>query len=102
MIALFFLFLALSASPFKSKNRLAAENAALRHHGRDNEQVHGGDVRCVVTQEGALASICSMSSSSFGWPAETWSGSMLHLIRPRNGLHARSRRHSLGMRLRAT
>jgi len=31
MIALFCLFLALSASPFKSKNRLAAENAALRH-----------------------------------------------------------------------
>jgi hypothetical protein len=31
MIALFWLFLALSASPFKSKNRLAAENAALRH-----------------------------------------------------------------------
>jgi hypothetical protein len=29
MIALFCLFLALSASPFKSKNRLAAENAAL-------------------------------------------------------------------------
>ena len=31
MIALFCLFLALSTSPFKSKNRLAAENAALRH-----------------------------------------------------------------------
>jgi hypothetical protein len=31
MIALFCLFLALSVSPFKSKNRLAAENAALRH-----------------------------------------------------------------------
>src|SRR6266480_527134 len=31
MIALFCLFLALSASPFKSKKRLAAENAALRH-----------------------------------------------------------------------
>src|SRR5207245_3680378 len=31
MIALFFLFLTLSVSPFKSKNRLAAENAALRH-----------------------------------------------------------------------
>jgi transposase InsO family protein len=31
MIALFWLFLALSVSPFKSKNRLAAENAALRH-----------------------------------------------------------------------
>src|SRR6266487_1499234 len=31
MIALFCLFLARSASPFKSKNRLAAENAALRH-----------------------------------------------------------------------
>src|SRR5260370_1240632 len=31
MIALFFLFLTLSVSPFKSKNRLEAENAALRH-----------------------------------------------------------------------
>src|SRR5258708_11776084 len=31
MIALFCLFLTLSVSPFKSKSRLAAENAALRH-----------------------------------------------------------------------
>src|SRR5438128_1218823 len=31
MIALFFLFLTLSGSPFKSKSRLGAENAALRH-----------------------------------------------------------------------
>src|SRR2546425_6799285 len=31
MIALFFLFLTLFASPFKSKSRLEAENAALRH-----------------------------------------------------------------------
>src|SRR6266404_2830376 len=31
MIALFFLFLTLSVSPFKSKSRLEAENAALRH-----------------------------------------------------------------------
>jgi hypothetical protein len=32
MIALFCLFLTLFASPFKSKSRLEAENAALRHH----------------------------------------------------------------------
>jgi hypothetical protein len=31
MIGLLFLFLALVASPFKSKSRLEAENAALRH-----------------------------------------------------------------------
>src|SRR5258708_26249846 len=31
MIALFWLLLALSVSPFKSKKGLAAENAALRH-----------------------------------------------------------------------
>ena len=31
MIALFWLFLTLSASPFKSKSRVEAENAALRH-----------------------------------------------------------------------
>ena len=30
-MALFFLFLTLSVSPFKSKSRLEAENAALRH-----------------------------------------------------------------------
>src|SRR5213593_334161 len=31
MIALLWFFLTLSASPFKSKSRLEAENAALRH-----------------------------------------------------------------------
>src|SRR5713101_1479659 len=209
MIALFWLLLALSVSPFKSKNGLAAENAALRHQlivlqrrvrgrvqltngdrlflvtlyrwfpsvlkaitivrpetlirwhragfrrywrwksrslgGRpkiDAElralirrmsaenslwgapRIHGellklgfevgqssdvdrrprdGAPSCVTTHRTSLpwtcslsrplALICSMYSSSFGWPAETWSGSMLHLIRPRNGLHARSRRH---------
>jgi hypothetical protein len=31
MVALIFLFLNLIASPFKSKSRLEAENAALRH-----------------------------------------------------------------------
>src|SRR6266566_346368 len=50
MIALFWLFLALSASPFKSKNRLAAENTALRHQlivlqrrGRGRVQLTNGD-----------------------------------------------------------
>jgi len=37
-----------------------------------------------------------------GWPAETLSGLMSHLIRPRNGSRARSLKHSLGMRSRAT
>src|SRR5207248_6264158 len=37
-----------------------------------------------------LASICSMSSLSFGWPAGTLSGSTPHLIRPRTGSHVRS------------
>ena len=178
MIAIFCLFLALSASPFKSKNRLAAENAALRHQlivlqpsVRGRVQLTNGDrlflvmlyrwvpsvlkaitiirpetlvrwhragfrrywrwksrslggrpkidadLRALIRRMSAenplwraprihgellkLGFEGSMSSSSFGWPAETWSGSMLHLIRPRNGLHARSRRHSLGMRLRA-
>ena len=49
-----------------------------------------------------LASTCSMPLSSFGWPAETLSGSTSQPIRPRTGSHARSRRRSLGMRLRAT
>src|SRR5438132_2751356 len=50
MIALFWLFLDLSASPFKSKNRLAAENTALRHQlivlqrrGRGRVQLTNGD-----------------------------------------------------------
>src|SRR5215831_549045 len=37
-----------------------------------------------------LASTCSMSSSSFYWPAEILSGSTSHLIRPRNGSRASS------------
>ena len=39
MIALFCLFLALSASPFKSKNRLAAENAAVCTENSDSDVV---------------------------------------------------------------
>src|SRR5712672_3359945 len=49
-----------------------------------------------------LASTCSTPSSSSGWRAETSSGSTSHLIRPRTGSRARSRRHSLGMRPCAT
>src|ERR1700716_2290977 len=49
-----------------------------------------------------LASTCSTSSSSSGWRAETSSGSTSRQTRLRNGLHARSQRPSLGMRLRAT
>jgi hypothetical protein len=39
---------------------------------------------------------------SFGWLAETLSGSTSHPIQLRNGSHARSPKHSLGLRLRAT
>src|SRR2546429_8939861 len=56
MIALFWLFLAVSVSPFKSKNRLAAENAALRHHlivlqrrVRGRVQLTNGDRLFLVT-----------------------------------------------------
>src|SRR5438128_492893 len=49
-----------------------------------------------------LASTCSMPLSSFGWPAETLSGSTSQPIRPRTGSHARSSKHSLGLRRRAT
>ena len=44
-----------------------------------------------------LASTCSTSSSSSDCSAENLSGSTSHPIRPRNGLHARSQRHSLGL-----
>jgi hypothetical protein len=56
MIALFWLFLALSVSPFKSKNGLAAENAALRHQlivlqrrVRGRVQLTNGDRLFLVT-----------------------------------------------------
>src|SRR5260370_40519741 len=43
---------------------------------------------------------CSTAWSSSVWRAETLSGSTSHLIQPRNGSHARSRRQFLGMGLR--
>ena len=56
MIALFWLFLAVSVSPFKSKDRLAAENAALRHQlivlqrrVRGRVQLTNGDRLFLVT-----------------------------------------------------
>src|SRR5216117_2273013 len=55
MIALFFLFLTLSVSPFKSKSRLEAENAALRH-------------QLIVLQAG-----CGVASSSQMGIACSWS-----------------------------
>ena len=42
------------------------------------------------------------ASSSSGWIAESWSGSASQHIRPRNGLRARSQKHSRGMKLRGT
>ena len=45
-------------------------------------------------------STCSMASSSSGWTAETSSGSASQRTRRRNGLHASSPRHFLGMELR--
>src|SRR5438046_10151260 len=55
MIALFCLFLPLSASPFKSKNRLAAENAALRH------QLIVLQRRCGVASNSRMGIACSWS-----------------------------------------
>src|SRR5205809_2207873 len=49
-----------------------------------------------------LALICSTAWSSSGWLAETLFGSMSPVIQLGNVSHARSRRHFLGMRLRAT
>jgi hypothetical protein len=56
MIALFWLLLALSVSPFKSKNGLAAENAALQHQlivlqrrVRGRVQLTNGDRLFLVT-----------------------------------------------------
>src|SRR5258707_7687268 len=56
MIALFWLLLTLSVSPFKSKSRLEAENAALRHQlivlqrrVRGRVQLTNGDRLFLVT-----------------------------------------------------
>jgi hypothetical protein len=49
-----------------------------------------------------LASTCSVPSSSSGWTAEVSSGSTSQQLRRQNGLHARSQKHSRGMKRRAT
>jgi hypothetical protein len=67
----------------------------LRSHAPDIAAI---DLFVVLT----MPSTCSMPSSSCDWPAETLSGSTLQPIRQQTGSHARSRRHSLGMRPRAT
>ena len=59
MIALFFLFLTLSVSPFKSKSRLEAENAALRHQlivrrVRGRVQLTNGDRLFFVCTENSI------------------------------------------------
>src|SRR6267378_624532 len=190
MIALFWLFLAVSVSPFKSKNRLAAENAALRHQlivlqrrVRGRVQLTNGDrlflvqlyrwfpsvlraitiirpetlvrwhragfrrywrwksrslggrpkidadLRALIRRmsaenplwgaprihgellklgfEVAQSSVAKYmvkrcGPPSQGWSTETLSGSTSHLIQLQSGSHVRSRRHSLGLRLRAT
>src|SRR4029077_925541 len=49
-----------------------------------------------------LASTCSMPSPSSGWTAEISSGSTSQQLRPQNGLHDRSQKHSRGTKRRAT
>jgi hypothetical protein len=53
MIALLWFFLTMFASPFKSKSRLAAENAALRHQ---LIVLHGG---CAVAFNSRMGIACS-------------------------------------------
>src|SRR5262249_6059741 len=64
----------------------------LRNHAPDNTAAW------TYSLPQPLASACSMPSSSCDSAAESSSGSTSHLIRQRTGSHARSRRHSLGMR----
>ena len=82
MISLIRFVLDILASPFKSKSRLEAENAALRHQltvlqrnvrGRAN---HARILpRWICSSSRPLASTCSMPSSLSGSTAETLSGS---------------------------
>jgi hypothetical protein len=55
---------------------------------------------CSLSQP--LASTCSMPRLLSVWAAETWSGSTPQRTQPRNGLHGRSPKRSLGMRPRVT
>jgi hypothetical protein len=55
---------------------------------------------CSLSQP--LASTCSMPWLLSVWAAETWSGSTPQRTQPRNGLHGRSPKRSLGMRPRVT
>ena len=55
---------------------------------------------CSLSQP--LPSTCSMPWLSSVWAAETWSGSTLLRTQPRNGLHGRLPKPSLGMRPRVT
>src|SRR5258707_5616829 len=71
MIALFWLLLALSVSPFKSKKGLAAENAALRHQlivlqrrVRGRVQLTNGDRLFLVTLYRWFPSVLRPSRSS--------------------------------------
>ena len=60
MIALFCLFLALFASPFKSKSRLEAENAVLRHQLIIlQRKVRGASVAPILSGHPALGRIAS-------------------------------------------
>jgi hypothetical protein len=91
--------------------RMSVDNplwGAPRIHGRAQGwctflRSHAPDIAAIdLFVVPTMPSTCSMPSSSFGWSAETLSGSTLQPIRPRTGSHARSPRHSLGMRPRAT
>jgi hypothetical protein len=57
MFGLFCFLLAVLASPFKSKNRLEAENAALRHQLIVLRRKMPGRVRLTTAIAGSLSSI---------------------------------------------
>jgi len=85
--------------------------ASTRSNGGGRPASDGGP-SCITTRQTLppwtcslfqlLVSTCSMTSSSSGSAAETSSGSTPQQVRRPNGLHVRSRRHFLGMRLRTT
>ena len=98
MIALLWFVLAILASPFKSKSRLEAENAALRRQLIVLQRKVNGRVRLTNNDRlffvqlyrslsRPLASTCSTFSSSSGWIGGRSSGSTLQQIRRLNGLH---------------
>ena len=76
MIALLCFFLALFASPFKSKSRLAAENVALRHQLIVLQRRVSGRVQLANGTQPPRAYACQYHSNPVFILAQRWTVSL--------------------------